>query len=96
MYKLIGNRVLYEDVKIETKTPGGLYIPESAVKSQVDIEKGKVITYGDVVDTFMVGDIITVKKHSYKTAVKINNKSYKIVDVEDIIAVERAEDSNED
>lgn len=93
MYRVLGNRVLYEIVKFETKSAGGIYLSEDTVKSEVDVEKGKVMSYGPVVDNFQVGDIITVTKHAYKTAVKVNNKPYKLVDAEDILAVESKADN---
>jgi co-chaperonin GroES (HSP10) len=89
MYKLIGNTVLIEDVEIVTQTPGGLYIPEETVKKTIDVEKGKVITYGTIADQFAVGDIVTYKKHAYAIKVVINNKPYKIVEADDIISIER-------
>jgi chaperonin GroES len=81
----LGENVLIEPAKKETKTGSGIYLPETASKEKP--QQGKVVAVGD-------DEKITVKKgqkviyNRYAgTEIEIEDKEYLVVKVEDIVAV---------
>ena len=83
--KPLGDRVLVKQEESETKTAGGIYIPETA---QEKTQAGVVVEIGDD------KDIITVKKgqkimyDKYAgTTIKIDGVEHLIMKMADILAV---------
>ena len=85
--KPLADRVLVKNDKAETKTAGGLIIPEAA---QEKTQTAKVVAVGpgtdDVKITVKEGDRIMYDKYS-GTQVKIDGEDHLILKMSDIIAV---------
>ena len=81
----IGDRVLLQVEEGETKTAGGLFIPQTA---QEKTQIGKVIAIGDDKDVIKVkkGDRVMYDKYA-GTTVKIDNEDHLVVKMQDIIAI---------
>ena len=80
----IGDRVLLKVEAAETKTAGGLIIPDTA---QEKTQTGKVIAVGDDKDAIKVskGDKVMFDKYA-GTNIKIDGEEHLIVKMQDIIA----------
>jgi len=80
----IGDRVLLKVEAAETKTAGGLIIPDTA---QEKTQTGKVLEVGDDKDAIKVkkGDRVMFDKYA-GTNVKIDGEDHLIVKMQDIIA----------
>ena len=80
----IGDRILLKVEAAETKTAGGLIIPDTA---QEKTQVGKVIAVGDDKDAIKVkkGDKVMFDKYA-GTNVKIDGEDHLIVKMQDIIA----------
>jgi len=85
--KPLADRVLVEPKEAETKTAGGLYIPDTAKEKP---QQGKVVAVGngkkDEPMELKVGDIILYGKYS-GTEVSVDGKDYLIMRQSDILAV---------
>lgn len=83
--KPLADRVLVKPVKSETKTAGGIIIPDTA---QEKTQIGSVAAVGDDKEKIKVkvGDKIMHDKYA-GSAIKIDGEDYLIVKSEDIIAV---------
>jgi len=85
--KPIGDRVLVEPAPAETKTSGGIIIPDTAKEKPM---KGKVIAVGngkpDEPMTVKAGDTVLYGKYS-GTELQIEGKDYLIMRESDIYAV---------
>ena len=89
----IGDRVLIERLEAETKTPGGIIIPDSAKEKPVE---GKVVAVGSgsFVDgkrqpmEVKVGDIVIFTKWG-GTEIKDAGKEYLLVKESDILAIKK-------
>lgn len=90
--KPLADRVLVEPLEAETKTSGGLYIPDNAKEKP---QKGKVVALGagkksDKGDTIApevkVGDNVLYGKYS-GTEVTVDGKDYLIIKESDILAI---------
>ncbi|MDR1931924.1 MAG: co-chaperone GroES [Spirochaetales bacterium] len=81
----IGDRILLKVEAAETKTAGGLYIPDTA---QEKTQTGKVIAVGDDKDAIKVkpGDKVMYDKYA-GTTVKIDGDDHLVVKMQDIIAI---------
>ena len=81
----LGDRVLLKTEEGETKTAGGLFIPQTA---QEKTQIGKVIAVGDDKDVIKVkaGDRVMYDKYS-GTTIKIDGDDHLIVKMGDILAV---------
>jgi chaperonin GroES len=81
----IGDRVLLKVEAAETKTAGGLIIPDTA---QEKTQTGKVIAVGDDKDAIKVkkGDKVMYDKYA-GTSVKIDGIDHLVVKMQDIIAI---------
>jgi chaperonin GroES len=88
----LGDRVLVEPIEQEEKTPGGIYLPDTAKEKP---QKGKVLAVGTgrVLDNgqklpleVKEGQHVIYGKYS-GTEVKIEGKEYLIVRESDILAV---------
>lgn len=79
----LGERVLVKMEKVEEKTAGGIFIPQtSQEKTQIAV----VEAVGDDVKTVKVGENILHDKYS-GTSVKIDGDEYLILDIKDVLAV---------
>ena len=85
--KPLADRVLVEPKEAETKTAGGLYIPDTAKEKP---QQGKVVAVGngkkDEPMELKVGDVVLYGKYS-GTEINVDGKDYLIVKQSDIIAV---------
>ncbi len=82
--KPLGDRVLVKMQEGETKTPGGIYIPETA---QEKTQEGIVLAIGDDESiNVKVNDRIIYDKYA-GTTVKIDGEEQLILHVSDILAV---------
>lgn len=85
--KPLADRVLIEAAPAETKTAGGLIIPDSAKEKP---QKGKVIAVGngkkDEPLTVKVGDTVLYGKYS-GTELAVDGKEYLIMKESDIYAI---------
>ena len=80
----IGDRILLKVEAAETKTAGGLIIPDTA---QEKMQTGKVVAVGDDKDAIKVkkGDRVMFDKYA-GTNVKIDGEDHLVVKMQDIIA----------
>ncbi|MCL2845756.1 MAG: co-chaperone GroES [Chitinivibrionia bacterium] len=85
--KPIGERVLIEALEAETKTAGGIIIPDNA---QEKPQQGVVIAVGDgtaeVKLTLKAGDKVLYGKYS-GTEITFEGKKYMIMKENDVLAV---------
>ena len=81
--KPLGERVLVKMDKVEEKTAGGIFIPQTAQeKTQIAV----VEAIGDEVKTVKVGQKILHDKYA-GTSVKMNDDEYLILNIKDVLAV---------
>ena len=85
--KPLADRILVKQVAAETKTAGGLYIPETAQEKtqQATVEAVGPGTEKEKI-TVKVGDKILYDKYA-GTTIKIDGEDYLIVKNSDLIAV---------
>jgi len=85
--KPLADRVLVEPAEAETKTAGGIIIPDTAKEKP---QKGKVVAVGngkpDEPITVKVGDTVLYGKYA-GTEIQIESKDYLIMRESDIFAV---------
>ncbi|MBQ0093166.1 MAG: co-chaperone GroES [Bacteroidales bacterium] len=87
MIKPLADRVLIEPQEAQTKTAGGLYIPDTAKEKP---QQGKVLATGpgkaDEPMEVKAGDVVLYGKYA-GTEVTVENKKYLIVKQSDILAI---------
>jgi len=87
MIRPLADRVLLEPKEAETKTAGGLYIPDTAKEKP---QQGTVIAAGpgkkDEPMEVKVGDVVLYGKYA-GTEVTVDDKKYLIVKQSDILAI---------
>jgi len=87
MIRPLADRVLVEPKEAETKTAGGLYIPDTAKEKP---QQGTVIAAGpgkkDEPMEVKVGDVVLYGKYA-GTEVTVDDKKYLIVKQSDILAI---------
>ena len=85
--KPLADRVLVKQTAAETKTAGGLYIPETA---QEKTQQAEVVAVGPGTEkgkiTVKVGDKVLYDKYS-GTAIKMDGEDYLILKISDVIAI---------
>lgn len=84
--KPLDDRILVEPVEEESKTASGLYIPDTAKEKP---RLGSVIAVGtdeDLREKIKEGDRVLFAKYGGEE-IEIDNKSYKIIQRSDILAV---------
>lgn len=90
--KPLGDRVLLESVEVAEQVKGGIVIPDSAKEKPqeykvVALGTGKVDDKGKkIAFDVKVGDLVLTNKYG-GTEVKVDDKEYKLVSAEDILAV---------
>ena len=81
--KPLGERVLVKMDKVEEKTAGGIFIPQTAQeKTQIAV----VEAIGEDVKTIKVGQKILHDKYAGKQ-VKMDNEEYLILNIKDVLAI---------
>ncbi len=81
--KPLGERVLVKMDKVEEKTAGGIFIPQTAQeKTQIAV----VEAIGDEVKTVKVGQKILHDKYA-GTSVKMEGEEYLILNIKDVLAI---------
>jgi chaperonin GroES len=81
--KPLGERVLVKMDKVEEKTAGGIFIPQTAQeKTQIAV----VEAIGEDVKTIKVGQKILHDKYA-GTSVKMDNEEYLILNIKDVLAI---------
>lgn len=90
--KPLADRILLETLDAETKTQGGLYIPDNAKEKPqkarvVAVGSGRKNDKGEAIPAEVkVGDVVLYGKYS-GTEVQADGKNYLIVKESDILAV---------
>lgn len=90
--KPLGDRVLLESVEVAEQVKGGIVIPDSAKEKPqeykvVALGTGKVDDSGKkIAFDVKVGDLVLTNKYG-GTEVKVEDKEYKLVSADDILAV---------
>jgi len=88
----LGDRVIVRRVEEETKTAGGIYIPDSATEKPSEGEvlavgKGKMTDNGDLIAmNVAVGDNVIFGKFA-GSEVKLDGESFLIMREEDILGI---------
>jgi chaperonin GroES len=88
----LGDRVIVRRVEEETKTAGGIYIPDSATEKPSEGEvlavgKGRITDNGDLLPmNVAVGEKIIFGKYA-GSEVKVDGETYLIMKEEDILGV---------
>ena len=87
MIKPLADRVLIEPQEAQTKTAGGIYIPDTAKEKP---QQGKVIAAGpgkkDEPMEVKAGDVVLYGKYA-GTEVTVEDRKYLIVKQQDILAI---------
>lgn len=82
--KPLGDRALVKTLEAETKTKGGIYIPDTAQEKTNDAE---VVAIGESKDIVVkVGDHVLYESYS-GTKIKIEGEEYILLKNENILAV---------
>ena len=82
--KPLGDRILVKSVEVETKTAGGIFIPETA---QEKTQEAVVIDIGTSDDiTVKANDKIIYDKYA-GTSIKVDGVEHMIIKADDILAV---------
>ena len=90
--KPIGDKIIVERIEAETKTKGGIVLPDAAKEKP---KEGKIIAVGEgklmdngtrVAPSVKVGDRVIFSSFA-GNEVKVNDKEYLIMSEEDILAV---------
>ena len=85
--KVIDDRVLVQPEEVEDdKTPGGIYIPDTAKEKP---QRGKIIAIGtdeELKDVVKVGDTIVFGKYT-GDEIEADGKKYLVVQRSDILAI---------
>jgi len=91
--KPLGNRVLLEPVEEPAEQiKGGIVIPDSAKEKPLEskviaLGTGKLDDNGNkIVFDVKVGDLVLTNKYG-GTEIKLNDKTYKVVSADDILAI---------
>ena len=83
MIKVIGNRVLIEELVEDIKSSGGIILSDIKNSAQ---KMGKVISIGNLVQEVSLGD--KVMFDGYKAfPIDLNGETYLILDIESVIGV---------
>ena len=82
--KPLSDRILVKSVTVETKTAGGIYIPETA---QEKTQEAIVVAIGDSEDIKVKAkDRIIYDKYA-GTTIKIDGEEHMIIKMDDVLAI---------
>ena len=82
----LGENVLVQLGTKETKTAGGLYLPESSSGERE--QQGTVMGVGTSKDIHVKkGDIVIFKRYGTSEELKLNGEEYLILNIKDVLAV---------
>jgi len=84
----VGMKLLIKEIKPETKTKSGLYLPEIALKQTF---QGKVVGRGDEVTEIQIGDVVQYAEHAMPTPMKHQGEDHLLLQVGDVYAIIRYE-----
>ena len=84
MIKPLGERILVKSLEAETKTAGGIYIPDTA---QEKTQEAVVVAVGDSEDiTVKVKNKIIYDKYA-GTNIKVDGEEHMIIKQDDVLAI---------
>ena len=81
----LGDRVLLKVQEIETKTAGGIYIPDSA--QQEEKTQASVVAIGSDVKHVKIGDEVVFTKYAKSATVTLDNKEYLVMETSEVLGV---------
>lgn len=81
--KPLKDRVFVSYTEETEKTPGGIYVPDTAKEKP---QKGKVEAVGSEVKEIKVGDIILFDRYS-GSKVRVNDTEHLIIKEEDVLGI---------
>jgi len=80
-----GDRVLIERAETETRTAGGLIIPDTSEKKVAT--KGKIVALGDGVEQSELVKLGNVAMFTQSYELQLDDKEYAVVNREDILGI---------
>ncbi len=83
MVKPMGNRVVVKQKESETKTEGGIYLPENTIQKS---KEGVITAIGALVSIVNIGDTILFNLFA-GTEITVDKQKYLLICEEDILAV---------
>ena len=84
----VGMKLLIKEIKAETKTASGLYLPEMAPKKPF---QGDVVGKGDAVEEIQIGDVVHYADHAMPTPMTHNGEQHLLLQFGDVYAIIRDE-----
>ena len=84
MIKVIGNRVLIEEIVEDIKSSGGIIL--GTTKTSANQKIGKVISIGNLVEEIKINDKVMFDNHRV-APLDFDGKNYLILDIESVIGV---------
>ncbi len=84
----VGKKLLIKEIKPETKTASGLYLPEMAQKKTF---QGVVVGKGDQVEEIQIGDVVHYADHAMPTPMPHNGEEHLLLQFGDVYAIIRDE-----
>jgi len=82
--KPLGERVVVKPIEEESKTKGGIYVPDTASKEKP--QQGEVIAVGPDFKGVKKGDKVLFAKYG-GTEIKLDEEEYLVLGVDDVLAV---------
>lgn len=82
--KPLGERVVVKPIEEESKTKGGIYVPDTASKEKP--QQGEVIAVGPDFKGVKKGDKVLFAKYG-GTEIKLNEEEYLVLGIDDVLAV---------
>ncbi len=82
--KPLGERVVVKPIEEESKTKGGIYVPDTAAKEKP--QQGEVIAVGPDFKGVKKGDKVLFAKYG-GTEIKLNEEECLVLGVDDVLAV---------
>jgi chaperonin GroES len=75
--KATGDHVVAKKIEVESKTQGGLILPNSA--SPESFERGEVVSVGPEVEDIKTGDVIAYSQHAGQDMLSTNKDVFKVL-----------------
>lgn len=82
--KVLGNRVLVKPLQAETKSPGGIIIPDAA---QEKLCEGTVVSYGEEVKGISLDDSVAYGKYCGTELTDRDGAKYLVMQANEILAI---------